>query len=620
MVAVCGIAGWAGTRGPEATVLGEMVMSLWHRGPDEVGFWESAEVSLGMSRLAIIDVPEGQQPVFSEDRAVVAVCNGEIYNYRELAAEVRSHGITLASGSDVEVIPHLYKIHGEDFISRLRGMFALALYDLGTKTLMLARDRVGKKPLHFAVVAGTLIFGSEVRALLAGGVPAKPNLQSLDHVLAFGHVPLAEGAFEGVQQVRPGHVLTFSQGTLTSRAYWRWIPDPQPLSLSEAKHDALRVIDEAVRMRLVAERPIGAFLSGGIDSTVVTALMTRHHSGPVKTFTVGFADAIHDESKHAREVAQFLGTDHKELMVEPDPVIIMDRLASVYDEPFADSSAVPTLLLNEFAAKEVVVALAGDGGDEAFGGYVRYRAAASLQKFNGLLSLAGIAKKPLMVASKAFHKPRLARLAEALKPQASLGDRYLRIMSMNNAVERSALWTREVQESVNVGRSDEEFLDVWQRSEGQPPINRMRTHDVESYLPEDLLVKVDIASMANSVEVRSPLLDQEVLAFGSSLPRDLMLRAGTEKWLLRQVAYDLVPRHLIDRPKQGFSIPRAAWLRGPLREMVHDLLLDDTARQRGWFSQERIRALLLDHDEGVDRDMQLWPLIVIEAWARSWVD
>lgn len=617
---MCGIAGWAGRRGSQPAVLGDMVRSLHHRGPDEEGFWESPWASLGMSRLAIIDVLEGHQPVFSEDRNIVAVCNGEIYNHRELAAQLKSRGVLLASHSDVEVIPHLYEIHGEEFVRLLRGMFAIALFDLRSQTLILARDRVGKKPLHFAHIDGTLLFGSEVRALLAAGLPAAPNLQGLDHVLAFGHVPLAGGAFQDVQQVLPGHVLTYAHDSITSHPYWDWTPKPDSMTIHEAKQGALNVIDEAVRVRLISERPLGAFLSGGIDSTVVTALMAHHHSGPVKTFTVGFADAAHDESNHAREVARFLGTDHHEITVDPDPVTIVDRLATVYDEPFADSSAVPTLMLNEFASQHVVVALAGDGGDEAFGGYVRYRAAATLQKYNSLLSVATIGRVPLLKAAEALHKPRLARLADALRPQASLGDRYLRIMSMNRQHERERLWTDEAQRTLSLRLTEDLFMDLWARSMGQLPINRMRSHDIASYLPGDLLVKVDMASMANSVEVRSPLLDQEVLGFAARLPRGLMLRGGTEKWLLRQLAYDLVPRELVDRPKQGFSIPRAAWLRGPLREMAHDLLLGQSARQRGWFSQAHLRRLLREHDEGTNRDMQLWPLVVIEAWAQRWVD
>ena len=615
---MCGIAGWAGSHGPDRSALSAMVASLKHRGPDEAGYWENAEASLGMARLSIIDVLEGHQPVYSSDGSVVAVCNGEIYNHEELAADLRRRGIVLASNSDVEVIPHLYEIYGDEFPQHLRGMFAIALFDSKTDELLLVRDRVGKKPLVYAEASGSLFFASEVRALLVGGWAGVPDLDALDHVLAFGNVPLSGGVYQGLRQVPPGHVLRFSSAGVSSHPFWSWELAPRQQSDLEAKAAALQALEEAVRLRLVSERPWGAFLSGGIDSTLVTALMAKHHVGPVKTFTVGFRDSVHDESLHAREVARYLGTDHHEIVVEPDPVTIVERLASAYDQPFADSSAIPTFLLSEFASQHVVVALAGDGGDEAFGGYVRYRAAAELQKWNGLLTIGQIGAPAVMAASRLLQRPRLARLAVALRPQPSLEARYLRIMSLTNRARRERVWSPNT--SVDSARADRLFADVWAQSAGQSPINRMRAHDLAWYLPGDLLAKVDTASMAHSLEVRSPLLDQEVLAAAAGLAPRMMIRGGVEKWILRQIAYDLVPRGMIDRPKQGFSIPRAAWLRGPLRTMVGDLLLDHTARNRGWFDNGEVERLLSEHDRGVDRDMMLWPLLMIEVWARRWVD
>lgn len=617
---MCGIAGWAGDRGPDRATLSNMVEAIRHRGPDESGFWESPDASLGMSRLSIIDVAEGHQPVFAAGGTVVAVCNGEIYNYAALAADLRSQGVSLASSSDVEVIPHLYEIHGEGFVRLLRGMFAIALFDARSSTLILVRDRVGKKPLHYFEAEGSLAFGSEVRALLAGGLDRQPDLNSIDHVLAFGNVPLEGGAFAGVKQVPAGHVLRFQAGQASTRPYWTWHVEPSFDSVAEAKIAVRDALDEAVRLRLVSERPLGSFLSGGVDSTIVTAMMARHHTGPVKTFTIGLGDRVHDEAPFAREVARHLGTDHHELVLEPDPVTIMEALSTAFDEPFADSSAVPTLLLSKFAAENVVVALAGDGGDEAFGGYVRYRAAWRLQQLNSVLSVVQLGKPLMMSAASTLHKPRLARLANALAPQPSLQDRYLRIMSLTEQPLRRTLWSDDALAAVDPSQADFLFGRVWARSAGQHAINRMRMHDLASYLPGDLLVKVDIASMAHSLEVRSPFLDQEVLQVAGRLPTSMMIRGRVEKWLLRQIAYDLVPRALIDRPKQGFSIPRASWLRGPLRDMTHDLLLDRTARERGWFRPQVVQRLLDEHDGGLDRDMQLWPLLVIEAWARRWVD
>lgn len=597
-----------------------MVESIKHRGPDESGFWEDSAASLGMARLSIIDVAGGHQPVFSSDGTIVAVCNGELYNHQQLAADLIASGVALASRSDVEVIPHLYEKHGDRFVELLRGMFAIALFDSRTGKLLLARDRVGKKPLHYFVEGGTLTFASETRALLAGGLEREPEVSSLDHVLAFGHVPLAGGAFRGERQVLPGHVLIFHQGEVNTFPYWSWRPHPTPTNPREAQEAALAVIDEAVRVRLVSERPLGSFLSGGIDSTVVTALMARHHSGPVKTFTVGFGDEAYNEAPQAREVARYLGTEHHEIQVDPDPVTVVERLAEAYSEPFADSSAVPTFLLSEFAAEHVVVALAGDGGDEAFGGYVRYRAASTLQRLNPLLSIGSLGRPVVYGMARQLNRPRWARLADALQPQPSLESRYLRIMSLIQRDLRERLWSGESSGGLSVSATDALFAETWRRCDSGSPVDHMRAFDMAFYLPGDLLTKVDVASMANSLEVRSPLLDTEVLAVAGSLPERLMIHGGTEKWLLRQIAYDLVPQALIDRPKKGFSIPRAAWLRGPLRDMTRDLLLDKTAQSRGWFRPSVVEELLDQHDNGHDRDMQLWPMLMIEVWARRWVD
>ena len=614
---MCGIAGWAGPC--QATDLRSMVASLNHRGPDELGFWQDENAALGIARLSIIDVASGHQPVFSTDRSVGAVCNGEIYNYRELAAELAAQGVILRSGSDVEVIPHLYQRYGLEFGHRLRGMFAIALWDAREKRMVLLRDRAGKKPLAYAQDGQRLLFASEARALLAAGFGAEADLHALDHVLAFNCLPTGVGAWQGMREIPPGHLGVWQGGTLQLQRYWSWDPgDYLPAAgLGETVEAAL---EEAVKIRLVSERPLGAFLSGGIDSTIVTALMARHHSGPVKTFSIGFDDPAFDESGYARGVANYLGTDHTDLIVTPDPVDMFGRLAEAYDQPFADSSAIPTLLLSELASREVVVALAGDGGDEGFGGYLRYRAAETLQRMNPLLSATSCLADPMAAVAERVGRRRVARLTRHMTPMPNLGVRYRGLMEYQPFGVRGSVWTQDALATARPRETDAAFQATWDACSTASPLDHMRAMDMATYLPDDLLVKVDIASMANSLEVRSPFLDQEVLALAARIPGNLLIKGRTTKWILRQLAYRLVPRELVDRPKAGFGIPQAAWLRGPLHEMSRDLLLDNTARQRGWFRPEVAARFLDEHQAGTNRDLYLWPMLMIEIWARRWLD
>lgn len=617
LCAVCGIAGWAGSG--DAAQLRAMVASLDHRGPDEKGYWHDKSAALGIARLSIIDVAGGHQPVYSPDKSVVAVCNGEIYNYQELAADLVAQGLTLSSGSDVEVIPHLYQRHGLGFVHRLRGMFAFALWDAREQQLVLGRDRAGVKPLVYARDGRRLLFGSEARALLAAGWRAKADLRALDHVLAFADLPSDACAWEGLKSLPPAHLAVWQDGHLRLERYWSWEPgDHVPVAgLGETVE---RALEEAVKIRLVSERPLGAFLSGGIDSTIVTALMARHHSGPVKTFSIGFDEPAYDESRFARGVAEFLGTDHTELIVTPDPVSMFSQLTSAYDQPLADASAIPTLLLSELASREVVVALAGDGGDEAFGGYVRYRAAEVLQRMNPLWSVTSWLADPMAAVAERTGQRRVARLARHMTPMPSLAVRYRGLMEYQPLGIRESVWTPEALAQSQPRATNAAFQETWDSRPATSSLDHMRAMDMATYLPDDLLVKVDIASMAHSLEVRSPFLDQEVLALAARMPGDLLIKGRTTKWILRQLAYRLVPRELVDRPKAGFGIPQAAWLRGPLHEMCRDLLLDNTARQRGWFRPEVSERFLKEHKAGINRDPYLWPMLMIELWARNWLD
>ena len=623
---MCGIAGRVGPSVGDRSVIQAMTDSLIHRGPDEDGFFVAPGVELGMRRLAIIDVRDGQQPVTDESGDIVVVFNGEIYNFVEVRAELKTRGHVFRSHSDTEVIAHLYEEEGRNFLPRLRGMFAIAIWDQRSRTLLLARDRVGKKPLLYRTEAdGGLSFSSEARALFRPlGISPAVDLSALNRVLAFGHADSPYSAYSGVTRLAPGSFVQWRDGQLEHGTYWE--PDfssPANWSESEAIERSLAAIDEAVRVRLVSERPIGAFLSGGIDSTIVTALMARHHTGPVSTFSIGFQDKAFDESGYARAVAHHLGTDHHELIVSPDPGELVGALARAFDEPFADSSALPTLLVSEFARKHVVVALTGDGGDEGFSGYERYRAVPLLQRVNPALALLAPLSSPLERVATRFGSRRVARLSREFQSAPELASRYCRAMMLAPLPDRLSLWSADAAAQIgNLGAPEAEYLALWSEVSAQTSnsLATMSEMDIRRYLPGDLLVKVDIASMAHSLEARAPLLDREVLDVAARIPAHLRIHKGENKYILRQIARQLVPAEFIDRPKMGFGVPRAAWFRGPLKELIHDTLTDSVSRNRGWFAQNQINRLLKEHESGLNRDHLIWPLVVIELWAREWID
>ena len=623
---MCGIAGRVGPSAGSRAVVQAMTDSLTHRGPDKDGFFVASGVELGMRRHSNIDVHGGHQPVTDESGNIVVIFNGEIYNFVELRTQLEAQGHIFRSRSDSEVIAHLYEQEGKKFLTRLRGMFAIAIWDQKERTLLLARDRVGKKPLLYRTESdGGLSFASEARTLFEPlGITPTADLSVINRVLSFGHANSPYSAYSGIARLAPGSFVEWQDGQLTAETYWE--PDfssPESWTAQEAIERSLAAIDEAVRIRLVSERPIGAFLSGGIDSTIVTALMARHHSGPVSTFSIGFEEKSFDESGYARAVAKYLGTDHHELIVSPDPLELVGAFAKSFDEPFADSSALPTLLVSEFARKHVVVALTGDGGDEAFSGYERYRAIPLLQRVNPLLALLGPAASPLEEVANGLGSRRVARLSREFKWAPDLGARYCKAMMLASLAERTNLWSPDAAAEIGgLGAPEDDYMELWRKvaASSPNPVATMSEMDIRCYLPGDLLVKVDIASMAHSLEARAPLLDGEVLDVASRIPSNLLIHKGETKYVLREIARQLVPAELVNRPKMGFGVPRAAWFRGPLKEMIHDTLTDSVSQNRGWFRQDSIRKLLHAHDSGLDRDHLIWPLVVIELWAREWID
>ena len=612
---MCGIAGGIGPSAPSKLVLDNQLDSIKHRGPDDQGTYVNQGIALGMCRLAIVEIAAGKQPATDERESIHLVFNGEIYNYRELRQELELSGIHCRDSSESEVIINLYLKHGISFIKKLNGMFAVAINDSRDNSLHLIRDRMGKKPIWITQIQdGSLFFASEVRALL----PVRPDrtlrTEMVAEVMQYGYINSPNSAFNEIGQVPPGSYLTWRDGSFEIAKYWEPDFDTKvSISYDEALSVTKELIEKAVDRRLISERPLGSFLSGGYDSTVVTAYMAKLMSEKVQTYSIGFHSAQFNEAHHAKQVANYLGTNHHEEILNPDPALLVETISKVLDQPFADSSIVPTYLLAKFARENLIVALGGDGGDEVFGGYDRYLATPALQMANPVLGLARSSLKYL--GKQSFgNKRKINRVGSQLSPKTSLAHRYSSILSLSQPHELSALLSKEFLSSQAEQRSISNF-DIGKYS----AFDRMIRSDLQSYLPGDLLVKVDIATMANSLELRSPLLDVNVVEWGLSLPRKYKIKGFETKHILKDVARSLVPANLIDRPKMGFGIPRAEWLRTEMKEMVTDFLTDKEATDRGWFNQKEVKRTLDLHMSGTDKDQILWPILMLELWARNWL-
>ena len=613
---MCGITGGIGPSAPRQELLVAQLDSLKHRGPDDNGIYISGGIGLGMGRLAIVEIAAGKQPASDASEEIHMVFNGEIYNYRELRLELEQSGMHCRTSSESEVIINLYLKYGLDFIGKLNGMFAIAIYDAREASLHLIRDRMGKKPLWISQLNdGTLFFASEVRALMLARPDRTLRTEMVAEVMQYGFINSPYSAFNEINQLSPASVLTWAEGKISTRKYWE--PDFSTkvnISYEEALETTKKLIEESVSRRLVSERPIGSFLSGGYDSTVVTAYMAKLMTEKVQTYSIGFHSAQYNEAHHARQVANFLGTKHHEEILSPDPALVVEKIAQVLDQPFADSSIVPTYLLAKFARENLIVALGGDGGDEVFGGYDRYLATPVLQRLNPILSLV---RTGLNLSGKqSFGANRkVNRVGSQLSTKPSLALRYSSILSLVQAGDLSLLLNSNFHssfaESVFTNRFNQGSI---------PTLDRMIRSDFDAYLPGDLLIKVDIATMANSLELRSPLLDVNVVEWGTSLPHRFKIKGFETKHILKDVARSLVPAELIDRPKMGFGIPRAEWLRSGMKELVIDTLTDTTATQRGWFNANEVKKVIDVHMTGENKDNILWPILMLELWARTWLD
>jgi asparagine synthase (glutamine-hydrolysing) len=596
---VCGICGLVVPRGaPDPRLVERMNAAIVHRGPDHGAVAAYGRCVLGYRRLSIIDLRTGDQPISNEDGTVAAVFNGEIYDFRELRAELEGRGHRIPGSGDSPLIPHAYEEWGLDFPRHLDGMFAIALWDAAAERLVLVRDRLGKKPLRYArLTDGSLAFASETKALLRlPGLPRELDLDQLDAFLALQYAP--RSGLRAVEQVLPGSMAVVEGGSVRVERYWT----PRP---AEADGDWVgRVRDEvtaAVRRRLVADVPLGALLSGGIDSSIVVAAMAQASPGPVRTFTVGFPDRRYDERPFARALASRYGTQHEEIEVDPGPELL-DRVAGAFDEPFGDEAALPTLLVCEATRRHVKVALVGDGGDEVFGGYERYRAHALAGRVPRVAGALGSGVLGLVPAARRSPRSTLFRvrrfLDAAAQPAAS---RYARLVEVFPLELRRRLWTDEARAVATERRL--------------PAGGDLRLVDVESYLPGDLLPKADIASMAVSLELRSPFLDHRVVELGLALPPALAAR----KAALKQAFAADLPPEIAGRGKLGFGVPLDAWFRGPLRPVAGDLVLAGAGR--GLFRRPELERLLREHGAGdADHGHRLWCLCLLELWQRTHVD
>jgi asparagine synthase (glutamine-hydrolysing) len=616
---MCGICGlYAASGRPRAEAVDTMRARLRHRGPDAGSTDALGACVLGHQRLRVLDLETGEQPVANETGDVVAVFNGEIYNFRGLRGELAGH--TVRGTGDTPVLPHLYEEHGVAFVERLEGMFALALWDAPRGRLVLARDRLGKKPLVWTRLEdGTLAFASELKALLAlPAVRREPDLAALDAYLALQYVPGTATGLLGVERLPPGHLLVAEGDAVRVERWWEPHVDEEE-SADEAWLERVReTVSAAVRQRLVADVPLGALLSGGIDSAVVVALMAAASSEPVRTFTVGFPDAAYDERRYARAVADRYATRHTEVVLEPDATATLPRLAEAFDEPLGDEAALPLYLVCEAARHEVTVALVGDGGDESFAGYERYAAMGLSERVPAPAAAAGARLLRALPSGRRERRSGAFRAARFLEAAAvPRAERYGRLMQVFPLADRAALWTNEAKEQVGPLLSPG-FLLGPPRSVG---LGGLQLLDVATYLPGDLLPKADIASMAHSLELRSPFLDHRVVELGLSLPDRLKLRGREGKQALRRAFADLLPPEVAVRGKRGFGVPLAAWFRGELRGLARELLLDDRARGRGWFRPDAVERLLDEHEGGrADHGHRLWTLAMLELWLRTHVE
>ena len=627
---MCGIVGIinANSRNAKREILEKMNKCIVHRGPDDDGFYINGNAALAMRRLSIIDLAGGKQPIHNHDKTKWIVFNGEIYNYQKLREDLDKRGHRFYTNSDTEAIVHLYDEYGADCVQHLRGMFAFAIWDETDKSLFIARDRVGKKPLLYSHQPnGDLIFGSEFQAVLAHpAISREVDMQAIDSYLSYLCIPAPQTAFKQIRKLEPAHWLRWKNGEIETKRYWQ--PDFSKkikISVEEAEAETLRILRESTKLRMISEVPLGAFLSGGVDSSVVVALMAQESAQPVKTFSIGFEEQDFSELKYAKRVAEHVGAEYHEFIVKPDALEVLPTLVEHYGEPYADSSAIPTYYVAKETRKYVTVALNGDGGDESFAGYERYFAMRLAEKYH---KIPGVLRKNLIeraidfVPTSELKRSRARDLKRFVKA-ASLPtvERYFRWVSAIDRQSKQNLYTESFKKEI--GNYDSaRFLEQWfAKSNGNGIVDATMFTDQQTYLPNDLLVKVDIATMANSLEARSPFLDHKVIEFAASLPENIKLRGTETKYLLKKVASKIVPREVLYRRKMGFGVPLTHWFRGELKDFLRENLLSEKFSKRGIVKSEVVKKLVEEHINAErDHTFQIWTLLMLELWFQKFID
>ena len=629
---MCGIAGWinlkqSDTKDHTEAVLHSMCETILHRGPNSEGLWLDDTVALGMRRLSIIDLHTGDQPVFSEDKTVIVMMNGELYNYREVRSDLEKKGHKFITKSDNEILPHLYEEYGEDLVDHLNGMYAFSLWDTRKKKLIIARDRFGEKPLYYGVFDGKLLYASEPKAILAHpSVKPELNLDALRHYLSYDYVPAPHSIYKGISKLPAAHVMTVENGEIKTRRYWNltFAKNGNIPSFDRAASELRELLSDAVRMRLVADVPLGVLLSGGVDSSTIAAFSAQHATETVKTFSIGFTEDSFDETKYARQVAAHLGTDHHEeiLSVAKAAELISD-IGGWLDEPLSDGSLIPTYLLARFVRKHVTVALGGDGGDELFAGYPMYYAHKVAKLYS---SVPGFVRSGLIEPVVRSLPVSTKNLSFEYKAK-----RFVRA-SKYDAITRHHSWfgsfTLDEQkqlltEDALTGSSGDIYADAKEMlkiCDADSEIEQMQYLDMNFYMAEDILTKVDRASMAVSLETRAPFLDPRVGQFAASLPLDYKLRGSKGKHILKKSVEGLLPANILHRSKKGFGIPIAEWLKTLLKPLMHEMLSPELLKDQGLFESDYVQKLIAEHEKGVaSHHKQLWTLLVFQLWQQNFL-
>ncbi|HLZ60342.1 MAG TPA: asparagine synthase (glutamine-hydrolyzing) [Ktedonosporobacter sp.] len=624
---MCGIAGFIDRQRSQEDaeqLIDRMCQVIRHRGPDDQGTWIGDDssyrgdrgVALGMRRLSIIDLSGGHQPIFNEDESILVVFNGEIYNYQDLKKDLQERGHHFRTNSDTEAIVHAYEEYGDDCPRYLRGMFTFAIWDRKRERLLAARDRFGKKPLNYYWDGARLIFGSEIKSILEAGIPREVNPIALDEYLVYRYVPAPNTMFKNVLKLPAAHVLIYEHGQVRTQRYWDLPFNPVCDDDEATALERIReLLKDAIKVRLMSEVPLGAFLSGGIDSSVVVGFMSQLMSQPVKTFSIGFEEADYSELPYARLVAEHFKTEHHEFVVRPDLISVLPELVWAYDEPFADSSMLPTYYVSKLAREYVTVSLSGDGGDEIFAGYTHYQRELAISHIpDPLRQVLGYGSRFMPDGMRG--KRRLRNL------QNGLPIRYVQGTMVFPVGSRSSMYTPEYFAGLCNHDPYARQTDQFKAVEHLDVVSQMQYADARNYLVDDILVKVDKASMFNSLETRAPLLDQHLVEYVSSLRPELRMRNGTLKYLLKQAASDLLPPEILTRKKQGFAIPMDHWFRHDLASYTHEMLESPRARQRGIFDPQFVSNLLQSHENNklVDHSSAIWSLLSLELWFQTYMD